>query len=51
MIIFYEKFESEKVAIFNSLCSLIMWVDVCKRYCILKNEMSFITIWCFLKEK
>lgn len=51
MITFHEKFESEKVAIFISLCSLIMWVGVCKRYCIFKNEIGFITIWYFLKGK
>ena len=48
MIILYINFQSEKVVIYISICSLIMWTDVPERSCIFNNEIVFIAIWCFL---
>ena len=48
MIVLYVKFQSEKVVIFISICSLIMWTDVRERSCIFNSEIVFIAIWCFL---
>ena len=44
MIIFCVNFQSEKVVIYISTCSLVMWTDVCERSCIF-NEIVFIAIY------
>ena len=51
MIIFNVNFQSEKVVIFISICSFVMWTDLRKSVCIFNNEIVFIAIWCFLKNK
>ena len=50
MIILYVSLQSEKVVIYISICSLIMWTDVRERSCIFNNEIVFIAIWCFLDD-
>ena len=45
MIILCVKFQSEKVVILFSICSLIMWTGVCNRSCVFNNEIVFIAIW------
>ena len=41
MIILYVKPQSEKVAIFISICRLIMRTNVGQSYCIFNNEVVF----------
>ena len=48
MIILCVKFQSQKVLIYISICSLWMWTDACKTSCIFNNERVFSAIWCFL---
>ena len=48
MVILYVIFQSEKVVIFISFCSLIMSADARERSCIFNNEVDFIAIRCFL---
>ena len=42
MIISYIKFQSKKVVIFISICSLIMWINVRQRSCIVNNEIVLV---------
>ena len=49
MIILCVNFQSEKVEIYISICSLTMWTDVRERSCIFNNEIV-IAIWCFLDD-
>ena len=44
MIILYGNFQSEKVVIYISICSLIMVTDVPERSCIFNNKIVFIAI-------
>ena len=42
MIISYITFQSKKVVIFISICSLIMWTNVRQRSCIFNNEIILV---------